>query len=371
MAQEGFLFEGPEKKLIVDFCVSRSNPRGLLNVTADQWQEMLDLAGCKILSSLCDDSVHSYVLSESSLFVYPFQVTIKTCGTTTLLRCIPKMLEFANAQKLAVRFVTYCRKNFMFPAKQLFPHVSFDAEVATLQEHFENAGDAHILGPVTGEHWYLYLADFTDADPADERHQILEIMMTELDNDVMSLFHKSDTSLPAKELTQFLNLDTLLPNAKTDEFFFDPCGYSLNAIADGFYYTIHITPESTHSYVSFETNVEYLSSFDELIKKVVATFRPGKFSVAIFTDHAASASASHRVVTETISAEGLDFYSSHKTSQEFEGDYSVTLQNFISANVPKRRLRSALSSPSLPTLIAQNSVGMHTPPLPSLSLATN
>lgn len=355
MAQEAFLFEGPEKKLVVDFCVSRSNPNGLLNVSADAWQEMLDLAGCKIISSLCDEKVHSYVLSESSLFVYPFQVTIKTCGTTTLLKCVSKMIEIATAQKLAVYFVTYTRKNFMFPSKQLFPHISFDAEVSTLQEQFDGAGDAYILGPATGEHWYLFLADFTDANPEDERHQILEVMMTELDPEVMALFHKSETSLPAKELTRHLGLDVLLPNAKTDEFFFDPCGYSLNAIADGWYYTIHITPESTHSYVSFETNVEYVTSFDDLVNKVVATFRPGKFSVAIFTDHAARAAASHRNNTETIRTEGSEFYRSHKTSQEFEGDYSVTLQNFLSSAVPKRSLRSATSSPCLPGLLAQNS----------------
>ena len=320
---------------------------------------MLTAAACRILSELSTEQMHSYVLSESSLFVYPFQMVIKTCGTTTLLNCVPKMLEYARACGLEVRFVTYCRKNFMFPFQQLPPHSSFKSEVEVLQQLFSGPkdctpGDAYILGPVTGEHWYFYVADFTDANPLEEHKQCLEIMMTELDRDVMQQFYKREGVPEGKELTVHLGLDRLLGTvASTDEFSFDPCGYSLNAISgEGFYYTIHITPEETHSYVSFETNVESLASFDDLVRKVVSIFRPGKFSVSIFTDHAAQAAGTHRQNLESIECSPeLGYFRTHKTTQEFDADYSVTLANYsLSSRYSKRPLRSSISSPNFQSL---------------------
>jgi len=52
-------------------------------------------------------------------------------------------------------------------------------------------------------------------------------------------------------------------------------------LPDGHYFTIHITPEPDFSYVSFETNVPY-NQYNELIRKVVGMFNPGKFTTTIF-----------------------------------------------------------------------------------------
>lgn len=51
----------------------------------------------------------------------------------------------------------------------------------------------------------------------------------------------------------------------------------------GEYMTIHITPESNFSYVSFESNVS-MNNYAELINRVVKTFKPGKFVVTIFAN---------------------------------------------------------------------------------------
>lgn len=45
--------------------------------------------------------------------------------------------------------------------------------------------------------------------------------------------------------------------------------------------TIHITPEPSCSYVSFESNVP-ASNYDELVSRVLAAFRPGKFVLTVF-----------------------------------------------------------------------------------------
>ena len=51
----------------------------------------------------------------------------------------------------------------------------------------------------------------------------------------------------------------------------------------GQYMTIHITPESEFSYVSFETNVP-LTSYLGVIQRVLDTFLPGKFILTVFAN---------------------------------------------------------------------------------------
>lgn len=61
---------------------------------------------------------------------------MKTCGTTTLLRCVSTLLQVALKQQgLVLEWMGYSRKNFTFPGKQLFPHSSFDQELQYLQAH--------------------------------------------------------------------------------------------------------------------------------------------------------------------------------------------------------------------------------------------
>lgn len=47
--------------------------------------------------------------------------------------------------------------------------------------------------------------------------------------------------------------------------------------------TIHITPEPEFSYVSFESNIPE-ASYEEVIRRVLQTFKPGKFVVTIFAN---------------------------------------------------------------------------------------
>ena len=55
----------------------------------------------------------------------------------------------------------------------------------------------------------------------------------------------------------------------------------------GQYMTIHITPESEFSYVSFETNVP-LTSYLGVIQRVLDTFLPGKFILTVFANRVSS-----------------------------------------------------------------------------------
>ncbi|KAK3847993.1 MAG: adenosylmethionine decarboxylase [Linnemannia gamsii] len=125
---------------------------GLRIIPKAVWEEMLDIVQCKVLHSTHNHpSVDAYVLSESSFFVFPHKLILKTCGTTTLLMALPKILELAQNW-----CVFYSRKKFLFPEKQVHVHREWKDEVEFLDRHFNN-GSAYTIGKVNGDHWCLYV----------------------------------------------------------------------------------------------------------------------------------------------------------------------------------------------------------------------
>ncbi|ROT34601.1 S-adenosylmethionine decarboxylase [Sodiomyces alkalinus F11] len=171
-------FEGPEKLLEVWFAPGPNalppgaKPNGLKAVSADTWVTMLDMVNCKILSVLESETVDAYLLSESSLFVFPHKLILKTCGTTTLLLGLQRLLHIAaehagfpfhnsksasDIKAAATPYrVFYSRKSFLFPDKQQGPHRSWKQEVKYLDDMFEG-GSAYMVGKMNGDHWYLYI----------------------------------------------------------------------------------------------------------------------------------------------------------------------------------------------------------------------
>ncbi|KAF2021295.1 S-adenosylmethionine decarboxylase proenzyme [Aaosphaeria arxii CBS 175.79] len=195
-------FEGPEKLLEVWFSASahdlpgQAGPLGLKAVSPETWKEMLDLVNCKVLSIIESEHVDAYLLSESSMFVFPHKVVLKTCGTTTLLWGLPRLLEIAAVDAgfphvaakpdrglpaAATPYrVFYSRKNFLNPDQQRGPHRSWRDEVRYLDQRFEG-GSAYMIGKMNGEHWYLYITgpDTRLTPPSTPDRESLEIPGTE------------------------------------------------------------------------------------------------------------------------------------------------------------------------------------------------
>lgn len=284
-------FEGPEKKLEIDFQVAPGCdfvPEGLRSVTQAEWSDLLVLAKCTILSKTSNLHFDSFVLSESSLFVYPTKIMIKTCGTTTLLNTVSRIIEMGKRVGMEVGYVFYSRKNYNFPQRQIFPHFDFRLEVDFLSRNFPK-GQAYILGDVTGDHWNLFVADYSPSAHGSE--QTLEIMMSNLDPTTMAQFYKTESFVSAKHTTVTSGIADIIPGSVIDEFQFDPCGYSMNGLKDEFYSTIHITPEPHCCFVSFDTNLPQ-TSYTKMVQKVVEIFRPGKFQVALVLDKQSQAGQS-------------------------------------------------------------------------------
>ena len=138
---------------------------------------MLELVECKVLSIVESEHVDAYLLSESSMFVFSHKIILKTCGTTTLLLGIPRILDIAFSDAGSPHYpnnevsynkiddvptaatpyrLFYSRKNFLFPDRQPEPHGSWNAEVKYLDSRFAD-GSAYMVGKMNRDHWYLYL----------------------------------------------------------------------------------------------------------------------------------------------------------------------------------------------------------------------
>lgn len=246
-------FEGPEKLLEVWFSAdendlpSSASPLGLKAVSQTSWKEMLDLVNCQVLSVIESRNVDAYLLSESSMFVFPHKLVLKTCGTTTLLLGLPRMLEIAaleagfphvkaDLQKGIAAAATphrifYSRKNFLFPGQQKGPHRSWRDEVRFLDKMFLG-GSAYMIGKMNGEHWYLYITNpgtqlTPPATPEDRMEtptkvvdldamkkaadletsdETLEILMTDLDQKNAQQFYLEQASQIAQDNARRVHL---------------------------------------------------------------------------------------------------------------------------------------------------------------------
>ncbi|KAL5759273.1 hypothetical protein ACOSP7_017798 [Xanthoceras sorbifolium] len=331
MAVSAIGFEGYEKRLEISFFEPSvfvdPEGNGLRCLSKSQLDEILGPAECTIVSSLSNDHVDSYVLSESSLFVYPYKIIIKTCGTTKLLLSIAPILKLAETLSLTVCSVRYTRGSFIFPGSQLYPHRNFLEEVIVLDGYFGKLGsgsNAYVIGESDKpQKWHVYSAcaeSVVSFDPV----YTLEMCMTGLDKDMASVFYKAQSG-SAGLMTINSGIRKILPDSEICDFEFDPCGYSMNSVEGAAISTIHVTPEDGFSYASFETVGYDLKAvnLNQLVERVLACFRPSEFSVAVHVDVAGKSHERDCL---------LDVKGYHREERSLEGlgmGGSIVYQKFI------------------------------------------
>ncbi|GIY82859.1 s-adenosylmethionine decarboxylase proenzyme [Caerostris extrusa] len=252
-----------------------------------RWEEILDTVKCTIISFKKNDYLDAYVLSESSMFVSKNRLILKTCGSTTLLKAVEVLIlvvmKFTEFDTVLDLF--YSRKNFMHPELQEKPHTSFQEETELLDKLFPS-GSAYCLGRINRDCWYLYtlnpLEKFIGVQVPD---QTLEVIMQELDPKIMKIFTK-----------------------------------------EGYYCTIHITPQPQFSYVSFETNYPQ-DSYSDLINRLVKVFHPGKFMMTLFVNKLSVASLTNNPYNK------LDFRGFCRKELQFSQfkNYDLTYARFAKA----------------------------------------
>ncbi|KAI8927810.1 S-adenosylmethionine decarboxylase [Entophlyctis helioformis] len=236
---------------------------GLRTVSRPVWEDMLQIVKCQVLSVIKNEYADAFLLSESSMFVYPNRIVLKTCGTTTLLLAIPRILEIARemCDMAEVQAVFYSRKAFLFPERQAWPHGKWGDEVAFLDnifpdDQFDTSG--YVVGKINGDHWCLYVATPCGMDmdgnpiksleassdipavaaglasghaasaavPAsadahgiedDEDDVTLEILMTNLDPEAMKVFWRTEEEKAAADKIQEAAADGAAPAAPVNK----------------------------------------------------------------------------------------------------------------------------------------------------------
>lgn len=292
MAASAIGFEGFEKRLEITYSeppmFKDPNGQGLRALTRSQLDSILEPACCTIVSQLSNAEFDSYVLSESSLFVYPFKIILKTCGTTKLLLSIPQILKLADSLSLGVNSVKYSRGTFIFQNAQPAPHRSFSEEVAFLNTYFKN-GTAYVLADPNfpNRNWHVYVAQVGPPKWGDQKTLVtVEMCMTGLDREKAAVFYKKSDGY--NEMTKMSGISEIITSHVICDYEFEPCGYSMNGIEGLAYSTVHVTPEDGYSYASYEAmgldfgfGSEDLGGLEELVKRVLRCFEPVEFSVAV------------------------------------------------------------------------------------------
>ncbi|CAH9080515.1 unnamed protein product [Cuscuta europaea] len=337
-------FEGFEKRLELHF--SSDDPvigaGGLRQLSFESLEEVLRAVQCTVVAAVGNQYFDSYVLSESSLFVYPTKIIIKTCGTTQLLKSIRPMIHFGGEMGLTLSECRYTRGNFIFPEDQPYPHISFKEEVIYLETNLPSHlcyRKASILPSKLSSHsWHVFCA--TNGTPEMARSisdnnnhstTLIEVCMTQLDKVVARKFFARRDML-GKDVTDASGIGHINPNSIICDFAFHPCGYSMNGIDNDRYSTVHVTPEDGFSYASYECVWPAYDDDDivRVLEKVVQVFRPDIMSVSITCN--AWTPSEWKGVTKAMDPLGMKCRSS--VTNEFpEAGINVTFQTYT----PRRK----------------------------------
>ncbi len=258
-------FEGPEKK--IEIVVNGAAP-SLRRRGGETWRRVVRRANARVLSTVSSKACDAYLLSESSLFVFDSRVIMITCGRTTLVPAVMEMIDLIGLDQ--VELLIYERKNEFFPAYQ--PSTFYD-DARVLKQLIP--GRAFRFGDEDEHHVYLFhLENRYQPEPGD---MTLEILMHGIRDGLSSVFSKGNGA--TRELEK---LRSLHPGFVLDEHFFEPEGYSLNAVRDREYYTLHVTPQKQGSYVSFETNRCGEADVDQAVRSLLEVFAPRSYLVVFF-----------------------------------------------------------------------------------------
>lgn len=298
-------FEGAEKKAQIHVDTEKIS---LLDDIDNQfWQALVHCCNAQILSSINNEYCKAFLLSESSLFVWHDRLLILTCGETQLVNSIEYFIQHLGKDK--IKQLTYQRKNEYFAHAQ---PSCFADDIKKLSKYLK--GNIYRFGELDGHHNYLFTYDHNFIAIAENKSY--EYIAYQISNTASKLLTTSGIS--AREIRQFLGLDSLLPGFLIDDYVFSPYGYSLNAIKNATYLTIHVTPQSNSSYISFESNIDLITVaplLNEIIKPL--SFDLLSYNEFDFTHKTHKISNTQHYISKTLEQKKLS------------NGYQVNFANFI------------------------------------------
>jgi len=268
-------FEGSEKKLEV--FVTHATGSLIDNISDLFWHELVESSGAKILSQIENKQCKAFLLSESSLFVWHDRFILITCGITNLINSVRFFIDKMGKDSIAN--LKYQRKNEYCADEQV---QTFDVDTLSLNQWFD--GYALCLGKLNDHHVRLYSTNIKASKSLPCKR-----LYASYNNCVEFVAYQISTAasdkltaenLTAEQIRAYLNLTPFLSGFEFNDYVFEPYGYSINAIQNDKYFTIHVTPQAESSYVSFESNI----NIPDMIPNLLAVLSPKLFDLLSYND---------------------------------------------------------------------------------------
>mgnify|MGYP005991546073 CR=1 FL=1 len=200
-----------------------------------------------------------------------------TCGTTTLVNSLNAFLDYVESSNKGqldqIQSIIFQRKN---EYQSHLQKTSFEQDIIKLEQRL--SGVAFQLGNLDSHHNYIYHLDkpYTPA----QTDKTFELLMYHIDGEAADYLRTERQC--AEKIKHLLNLEGLLPGFEINDYVFEPFGYSMNAIKDDKYATMHITPQENSSYVSFETNLDINEHEMNIFAHLVQQLNPCSFDIICF-----------------------------------------------------------------------------------------
>ncbi len=259
-------FEGPEKKLEVYSFNSKflSRPEAF-------WTRLVASCGAEIIKSSATPTCKFFLLSESSLFVWDHKILMITCGRTELINSVRFVLDHIGLA--SVDHLFFERKNEYFPEYQR--SFVFD-DFQNLKTLFP---DGYGLRFGDKDDHHLNIFEYSPKIAVPDSEQNLEVLMYGVKPELSDRFLN-----PTDENKKYLSeiLLGFFPNFKFDEYWFEPFGYSMNAVLNDSYGTIHVTPEKDQNYISFEMNNIPRPLITPILNRIHDLFSPRSCDIVYF-----------------------------------------------------------------------------------------
>jgi len=303
-------FEGPEKKL--EIILKEPDP-GIRSNADGRWTGVVKACGAEIVSRKNTAEIDAYLLSESSLFIWDDRILMITCGETSLVKAVPGILDIVSKESIA--FFFYERKNLMYPHRQ---NSDFEMDVRDLTAYF--TGKSYRLGPANHDHVHIFY--YSTPQRHIEGDVTLEMLMHDMHPVVLGAFVPTERDT-VEALEKRTGINTLYPDMESDSCQFQPYGYSLNKILGDKYMTIHVTPEPSGSYASFETNYSE-ADYTGTINRVAEIFQPNRFTLVM----TGSQDEDQVPQDERLPSTMTGYRCTEKSFYEFDCGYAVSFFNY-------------------------------------------
>ncbi len=263
------VFEGPEKK--VEILVDSSRVESLRELPRAFWQKLVQNCGGAIISEMSREKCLAFILSESSLFVWDNAFLMLTCGKTRLVDSVIYFLKKFGTKE--INSLIFQRKNEYYAHLQ---ESTFEDDVKKLKKIIE--GTALRFGHIGEHHNCIFHAgkDFC----SNKEDITTELLMHHIRGTAAHVLTQKNLSLQV--IREFVELEKFLEGFDFDDYLFNPFGYSLNAVKNDRYMSLHITPQEESSYVSFETNLAVRGKYKNILTKLIHIFNPLSFDLINF-----------------------------------------------------------------------------------------